>query len=178
MKDIFSFSEMSKVEKSLTDSQRIIKEASSLEWKNVFLSYCSDDEDIVWYVYDLLHNNGGRVYLDKFDKHLSQNDFVQVAQRLSDAATKCNKMVLLVTKHISRSIWIPWEIGLGHGSHSKENVALFFATESLSDTSWKKQEYLGMYQWIVDPEYVFNSGKYIFDPLQKKVVISLKSWLK
>ena len=178
MKDMFSISEMKAVVKTADEKQRIIKEASILQMKDVFLSYSSDDSNIIMYVYDLIRKYGGRVYLDRFDSSLSNHDFQQVASRLSQAAMSCSRMVLLVSKNVSRSIWIPWEIGLGHGFHSKESVALFFASDDVKDTKWREQEYLGMYQWIVDPEYPFDKGMFIYDPVREKTVKSLSDWIK
>lgn len=177
MKDMFSYSEMRSVKKSLNEQSIIYKTASELSMKNVFLSYNSDDTDKVYFLYDLLQRNGGRVYLDKYDTSLSKMDFQKVADRLSQAAQSCSKMVLLVTKKVSESIWIPWEIGLGHGFHSKSSVALFFASEDVKDTDWRDQEYLGMYQWIVDPEYTFKNRMSIYDPIDKNIKKSLTDWL-
>lgn len=177
MKDVFRKNEMREVKKSLSESTLIDKEASELRGKNVFLSYSSDDSDIVMFVYDILERNGGRVYLDKFDPRLPKTDFTKVAKKLSEAVKQCNKMVLLVSKNVKDSIWIPWEIGLGHGYHTTKNVALFLASDDLTDTSWKNQEYLGVYQRIVDPEYLFNGGFYVYDPDTQKNVTNLREWL-
>jgi len=178
MKDVFSRHEMSTIKKSMTDSHQIIKEASELREKTVFLSYSSDDSEIVMFVYDILKRNGGKVYLDRFDPKLPKTDFTKVAKKLSEAAERCNKMVLLVSQNVQDSIWIPWEIGLGHGYHTRKNVALFLASDDLGDTSWKDQEYLGMYQRIVENEYLRNGGFYVYDPETKNIATNLRDWLR
>lgn len=177
MKDVFSRDEMVAESKSMTDSYGILKESNELVHKNVFLSYSSDDSDIVPFVYQVLTINGGRVYLDKFDPRLPKSDFTKVAKKLSEAAERCDKMVLLVSRNVKDSIWIPWEIGLGHGYHTRKNVALFLATDDENNTSWKDQEYLGMYQRIVEKKYVFFNGYYIYEPDTQRDVSNLRDWL-
>ncbi len=177
MKDVFSRHEMNVVKKSMSDSHSIIKEASDLHAKNVFLSYSSDDSDIVMYVYEILKSHGGRVYLDKFDLKLQKTDFTKVAKQLTKAVKQCDKLVLLVSKNVKDSIWIPWEIGLGHGYHTKKNVALFLASDNLADTSWKNQEYLGMYQRIASQGLILNREFCIYDPDTNETVNDLREWL-
>lgn len=130
------------------DSARLIKEASTVEGKNVFLSHTSADDDLLPGVIRVLEGHGGRVYVDREDPVLPTLDIFEIANRVRDAVRRCRKLVVLVTPRSKDSRWIPWELGLGDGANWDKNVALFPSAETALEQEWSKQEYLGLYQRV------------------------------
>jgi hypothetical protein len=117
--------------------------------KTIFLSHSSLDNEFLPGVLDVLEKNGGRVYVDKRDKSLDNQDIIEVANRLRDMVRACRKFVLFVTTNSKDSNWIPWELGLGDGVLRSSNVALFPSAETAFEQAWSEREYLGLYQRII-----------------------------
>ncbi len=130
-------------------SRELLKEASEVTGKTVFLSHSSGDDELVAGAILVLENHGGRVYVDKKDPTLPKDNFTEVARHLRSVIGICRKMVLLVSKNSKDSKWIPWELGLGDGKRGDKNVAIFPSAEFWSEQNWAEQEYLGLYMRIV-----------------------------
>ena len=124
-------------------TENLVRKAEIKEGKTIFLSHASTDNALLPGVINILEKHGGRVYVDKRDTSLSQNDFTAVASRLRSAVRGCRKFVLFVTPNSKDSQWIPWELGLGDGDLGESNVALFPSAENQYEQHWSQQEYLG-----------------------------------
>lgn len=108
-----------------TEARSVFESATSQLGKTVFLSHSSKDHEMLPGVVLILENHGGRVYVDEADRELHGTDFEKTAERLRSVVKTCQKFVLFVTKQTKDSTWIPWELGLGDGARSEQNVALF-----------------------------------------------------
>jgi hypothetical protein len=151
MPKIISMEEMrSFSEKEWLNESTLIKTAASKDTsKNVFLSYSSKDTDILPYPIKVLTDHGGKVYIDKGDDKLPESPSSETAEILKDTIKKLPRMVVFVTDNSKDSNWIPWELGLGDGSKSNYDVAIFPSVEKSYDTKWTEQEFLGLYSRIV-----------------------------
>ena len=145
MEEMRSFSK-----KACLNESTLIKDAASKDIsKNIFLSYSSKDIDILPYPIKILTNHGGKVYIDKGDDRLPEPPSSETAEILKDTIKKLPRMVVFVTDNSKNSNWIPWELGLGDGSKSNYDVAIFPSVEKSYDIKWTEQEYLGLYSRIV-----------------------------
>ena len=63
---------------------------------------------------------------------------------LRNTIQKCRKFVVFVTTNSKESKWIPWELGLGDGTKTNSNVALFPSAKYSDEESWLNQQYLGL----------------------------------
>lgn len=147
-------------------AKSLLKEASDLSGKSVFLSHSSADDELVPGVIQLLKDHGASVYADVIDPKLPGYDIDTIASRLREAARGCQRFVLLVSPRTSKSKWIPWELGLGDGKNGFRNVALFPVAEYELDQQWSEQEYLGLYRRIIwgnikdhEPEWIVLNHK-------------------
>lgn len=73
-----TFDELREISKK-ADIQILLKEASKIENKTVFLSHSSDDHDLIPGVIKILKSHGGRVYVNEGDPKLPKSDFIKVA---------------------------------------------------------------------------------------------------
>lgn len=146
-----TFNEMNDfLNKDLNNNKILLENAQiNLEAKNTFLSYSSKDSKYVPYVIKILESHGAKVYIDKGDDRLPNPPSVKTAAILKSSIHKCKKMVVFVTTNSKDSKWIPWELGLGDGTKTYDNVALFPSAENSYETTWLSQEYLGLYKRIV-----------------------------
>ena len=137
-------------EKAHINENTLIKKAESRDTqKNVFLSYSSKDTDMLPYPIKILTDHGREVYIDKGDDRLPEPPSSKTAKISKETIKKLPRMVVFVTPNSKDSKWIPWELGLGDGSKSNYNVAIFPSVEKSYDTKWTEQEYLGPYSRIV-----------------------------
>lgn len=162
-----------------TDSAKLLKEASSAEGKNVFLSHASADDDLLPGVIRVLEGHGGRAYVDRRDPALPTLDIFEIAERLRVAVRRCSKFVLLVTPRSKDSKWIPWELGLGDGTNRDRNVALFPSAETALEQKWAEQEYLGLYHRIFWGDFVGEEKKcWMVLDHRNKTGTKLETWLR
>lgn len=117
--------------------------------KTTFLAHSSRDDDLVPGVIFILENHGAKVYADHKDPSIATEGLLQIADHLRTVVGECRKFVMLATPRSKDSKWIPWELGLGDGLRKPENIALFPSAEYAHETTWSKQEYLGLYNRIV-----------------------------
>lgn len=114
-----------------------------------FLSHSSADADLLPGAIRLLESHGASVCVDKKDESLPPYTSRETAKALRDRIDACQKLVLLATPNSRSSRWVPWELGVADGLKSARNAALLPALESVTDTLWTEQEYLGIYDRIV-----------------------------
>jgi hypothetical protein len=161
------------------DSASLIKEASTIEGKNVFLSHTSADIDLLPGVIKILEGHGGRVYVDRADPILPALDIFEIANRVRDAVRRCPKLVVLVTPRSKNSKWIPWELGLGDGANRAKNIALFPSAETALEQEWSKQEYLGLYQRLFWGDFKGEEKKcWMVLDHRDNTGVKLSTWLR
>ena len=155
MSRIITLSEMkSYINKNITASKQLF-ESSSLSLENynnqpyTFVSYSSKDSEYLPYILKILTNHGAKPYVDKGDDRLPNPPSFETAKILKDTIKNSKKMVVFVTTNSKDSNWIPWELGLGDGSKSNYEIAIFPSVEKSYETEWLEQEYLGLYNRIV-----------------------------
>lgn len=87
-------------------------------------------------------------------------------------------MVVFVTTNSKDSNWVPWELGLGDGSKSNYEIALFPSVEKSNETEWLEQEYLGLYNRIVFGGLEgYDKDVWMVYNYQKKSATELSKWL-
>lgn len=149
--DFITFNDLKQFTGNLTlNEQSILKStASSKSGKNTFLSHSSKDAEYLPAVIKLLQSHGASVYCDLNDARMPENPNPETAEIIKSQIKASSRFVLFVSVNSKDSKWVPWELGIGDTSLSPKNVALLPASQSSSDQSWAKQEYLGLYRHIV-----------------------------
>jgi len=181
MPSLITFDELRKINRDIiTESVDLIKTArSDVYEKNIFLSYASADIELLPSIIKILKNHGGNPYIDKGDDSLPNPPSVKTAKILKDNIKSCKRMVLFVTTNSKESKWIPWELGIGDGSKTQNDIALFPSAEKSYETSWSEQEYLGLYRRIVfgNMKGYSESLWMVWDHIENTAT-PLKDWLK
>ena len=185
MPKIITLSEMkSYVNKNIIASKQLF-ESSSFSLENyddykpyTFVSYSSKDDEYLPYVLKILTNHGAKPYIDKGDRKLPNPPSVKTAEVLKDTIKKSKRMVVFVTTNSKDSKWVPWELGLGDGSKSNYEIALFPSVEKSDETEWLEQEYLGLYNRIVYGKLNgYNEDVWMVYNYQKNTATELSKWL-
>lgn len=180
-----TFSEMREYAlENLEESRSILESRTARNYnfsdnqKNVFLSHSSLDRSLLPYVAKILKNHGGNPYIDIGDNRLPNPPTVDTAKVLKNEITKCKRFVLLVTTNSKDSKWIPWELGIGEGSKTNNDIALFPSAEEEYNMDWLSQEYLGLYRRIVKGtiEGIEKEVWMVWDH-QKNQATELRKWL-
>jgi len=186
MPRIITLSEMqSYVNKNITASKELFESSSfSLENYNeynpyTFVSYSSKDSEYLPYVLKILTNHGAKPYVDKGDDRLPNPPSVKTAEVLKDTIKKSKRMVVFVTTNSKDSKWVPWELGLGDGSKSNNDIALFPSGENSYETEWLEQEYLGLYRRIVYGKHTdYADDIWMVYDYQTNTATALSKWLQ
>jgi len=176
MRAFVTYDELRKFGKEI-DSQRIFKEASEIQNKNIFLSHSSKDHELIPGVLCLLKAHGGRVYIDENDPTLPTSNFLATANHLRTAVRSCRKFILFVTPNTKDSSWIPWELGIGDGTNLESNVALFPSAEKYYEQSWSEIEYLGLYQRIIWGNFEGQKSEWLVINHHTKIGLNLGTWI-
>ncbi|MCU0612681.1 MAG: toll/interleukin-1 receptor domain-containing protein, partial [Candidatus Eisenbacteria bacterium] len=141
--------------------------------KDVFLSHCSKDDEMVPGVVDLLEQHGASVYADDFDQRLPDPPNPATAAVLRSEIQGCPRLVVLATENCHKSRWIPWELGLGDGFHNVPPNAILPATETGSMPPWIRTEYFHLY-----PKIVKLAGLWVVTLPSGPEWLSLHDWLR
>ena len=175
----------SHVNKNINASKQLFESSSfSLENYNdykpyTFVSYSSKDSEYLPYVLEVLTNHGAKPYVDKSDNRLPNPPSVKTAKVLKETIQKSKRMVVFVTTNSKDSKWVPWELGLGDGSKSNYEIALFPSVEKMDETKWLEQEYLGLYNRIVFGKLEgYSDEVWMVYDFQAKNAIALAEWLQ
>ena len=166
------------------NAQRLLKEAAVQAsaadrlQRTVFLSHSTKDDDLVAGVVQVLEIHGGRAYVDHFDPSIAGSDCLAIAERLRLAIKGCRKFVLLASPRSKDSTWIPWELGLGDGLQTANNVALFPSAETMLDMEWANREYLGLYRRVVwGPHANYDKNVWMVWNHRDNTAQELRAWL-
>lgn len=114
--------------------------------KRIFLSYRRKDSQYVKPIVEILKNLGAKIYIDYLDESLPEIPNSETAAILRSRIQKSNKFILMATPNSSESKWIPWELGLGDGFVSYNNVAIMPITSY--SAQWEEQEYYSIYSYV------------------------------
>ena len=172
---ILTFEEIAR--RSLLGEMRLIKAASDhATGKRVFLSYSSLDRRYVAGVVDFFADFGAPVYVDKDDAGLPDPPSLQTAKTLADNITICPKVVVLVSPASRASRWVPWELGLAHGTKGLENVSTLSIGPADQDAKWSEREYLALYPRIERGSLNGQQQWYVVDPRDGKAW-TMRNWL-
>lgn len=180
-----TFSEMIEYALENLEEFRLILESSTARnynfsdnQKNVFLSYSSLDRNLLPYVVRILKTHGGNPYIDIGDNRLPNPPSVETAKTLKDTIKQCKRFVLFVTTNSKDSKWVPWELGIGDGSKTNNDIAIFPSAEEEYNIGWLSQEYLGLYRRIVRGriEGIEKEVWMVWDH-QKNEATELSKWL-
>lgn len=177
MKAFVTYDELSTFSNK-SEAASLLKSASEKFGKTVFLSHSSKDHELLPGVVLILENHGGRVYVDERDNELSGANGLAAAVRLRDVVKTCYKFVLFVTERTKDSKWIPWELGLGDGNKSPNNVAIFPSAERRYDQSWSEQEYLGLYHRIIWGNFTGKEPEWLVLDHRQNTAVGLRDWLR
>jgi len=185
MPDIITFSEMSSYLGSHLDESHTLLESRAFESNNfssipktVFLSHSSKDKEYLPYVVKILVNHGGNPYIDVGDNRLPNPPSIDTAKVLKEAIVSCKRFVVFVTTNSKDSKWIPWELGIGDGSKTNYDIALFPSAEKSYEISWLSQEYLGLYRRIVWGKLNgYEKEVWMVWDYQKNEATELSKWL-
>jgi hypothetical protein len=185
MPKIITLSEMKNYVSEHITASRQLFESSSLSLENyqyqpyTFVSYSSKDSEYLPYVLKILTNHGAKPYVDKGDDRLPNPPSVKTAEVLKDTIKKSKRMVVFVTTNSKDSKWVPWELGLGDGSKSNNEIALFPSAENSYETKWLEQEYLGLYRRIVYGKHAdYPKEIWMVYDYQSNTAIALEEWLQ
>lgn len=144
-----------------------------------FLSYSSQDSELIQIVVRILENNGATVYVDKKDATLLGKHPRDVATTLRTRIKQTNKLVMFATEASKGSRWIPWEIGIADGVRNSTGVAIFPAVETAGDFEWAEREYLGAYDRIVFGNiHNVADGVWMVWNQRENTAVPLRAWLK
>lgn len=91
---------------------------------DIFLSYRTDDSDVVGGVYDDLVRRGYRVYLDRvMDPQLDRTKVTKdTADVLRNRLIHSKSLFYTATENAAKSTWMPWELGFQDGYRNKSAI--------------------------------------------------------
>lgn len=135
----------------------------------VFLSHKHDEKDEVKKAIVLLREHGSAVYVDWLDSSMPSTTSAATAINLKYRINKANKFVLLATERAINSKWCNWELGIGDGYKSSENIALLPVREYAK--TYSGSEYLQIYPHIENDNGIFYVNN------SKGELIKLREWL-
>ena len=139
---------------------------------SVFLSYSHYDDKLLTMVSVLLQCQGASVYIDRLDPELPAVPCTETAAVLRKRIAECDKLVVVAGESVSRSVWVPWELGFADGSKKEADVAILPIQEG--DGRWKGTEYVGLYPAIKP----VNDTWLVVEPSNLFYGAPLSEWLK
>jgi len=151
------------------NSKAILKSLSesvySHERFDIFLSHSLKDAELILGVKLILEKQGLKVYVDWQDDPQATRDNVtsETAELLRVRMKQSKSLIYIATSNSSDSKWMPWELGYFDG-YSNGSVGILPLLE-YSSSSFKGQEYLGLYPVIEKSKY---SNMYKGDILVRK----------
>jgi hypothetical protein len=169
------------------NSQVILQERATMLRKaeerspagSTFLSHSSKDTEFLPGLILLLENHGAQVYIDKKDEKIPPYTSRETAMILRSRVGDCKKFLLFATTNSKDSRWMPWELGLADGLKSSSGVAVFPGVDTVTDTSWTEQEYLGVYSRVVWGDLEGESEKvWMVLNQEANTATTLSQWLR
>jgi len=153
---------------------------------DVFLSHSYADAKLNYtnllYLCGFLERYGYSVYVDWIiDKELNRSEVTGETARTLRRRMNNSKCLLFATsKNSMNSRWMPWELGYKDGNSvddSGEGMVGIIPIMSKSQSSYKGQEYLGIYPYITE-EYDTEGKKKLWVNRSPNSYITFDYWLK
>ena len=115
---------------------------------DVFLSHSRLDSEIVLGVKVILESLGQSVYVDWIDDPLLDRSRVTsaTANTLRERMRQSQSLFYLHSQSATVSRWMPWELGYFDGFNG--NVAILPVVSSISSSTFRGEEYLGLYPYV------------------------------
>lgn len=142
---------------------------------DIFLSHCSNDNEIIAGLTLLLQDLGYSVYVDWCDPKLDRDRVSpETAAILRERMKQSKSLIYAFSDNASNSKWMPWELGYFDGLNSSR-IAILPISHSVKN-SFKGTEYVGLYFYI---QYTINNANkkelYVHDG---DCYVDFSSWLK
>ena len=161
----------------ILENLSLVKEASTLSGKTVFLSHSSADDKFIPSVLRFFNRFEAPAYADDFDKRLPKPPTTATALTLKNEIKQCPRFVVLVSPNCRNSRWIPWELGLADGFKGIPPIALLPVTQEGIEEGWTKDEYFNLYPRIYcDGASSIDDSWKVLDPRDQKPW-KLSTWL-
>jgi hypothetical protein len=163
----------------IQEQQTIVKNARERSPAgSTFLSHSSADAEFLPGLIKLLENHGAAVYVDKKDPTLPPYTSPETATALRQRIALSRKFILFASKNSKESRWVPWELGIADGIKDPRSTAIFPAVEMTNDTTWTKQEYLGIYDRVVWGDLEgFSAKVWMVYKEKQHTAIELSRWI-
>lgn len=139
--DVRSFSDR----KLIADSKLF----SEYRTYDVFLSHSFDDAQLIFQLKVELEASGLSVYVDWIeDKQLDRSKVTkETAEIIRKRLKSCKCLLYAISPNSKLSSWVQWELGFADG-HKNRRVAILPIEDESNNTTFYKQEYLGLYPYI------------------------------
>ena len=133
-------------------------EQASLDKFDIFLSHAFDDKELILGVALVLEDLGYVVYLDwRDDAGLDRKNVNPLtAEKLRIRMKQSRCLFYATTDNASNSRWMPWELGYKDG---QSNRSAILPIQSTVQRSFKGQEYLGIYPYVVQEKNTLHQDK-------------------
>lgn len=140
---------------------------------DIFLSYRSDDIDVVLGIYIDLVRLGYDVYLDRImDPQLDRGKVTKdTADVLRHRLIQSKVLFYACTENAGGSRWMPWELGFADGYRCK--AAIVPVTES---AEFPGTEFLSIYPKVKRNESPNHGGLWIYEPDGKTLIGRFEKW--
>lgn len=115
---------------------------------DVFLSHSRLDSELVLGVKEIIESTGQTVYVDWIDDpYLDRSNVTPAtAQKLRERMRQSRSLFYAHSGNATKSRWMPWEMGYFDGFNG--NVAIFPIVQSGNQTTYKGEEFLGLYPYV------------------------------
>lgn len=115
---------------------------------DIFLSHSRLDSEIVLGVKVVLEEAGQTVYVDWLDDpNLDRSNVTpSTGEKLRSRMRQSKSMFYVHSGNATKSRWMPWELGYFDGMNG--NVAILPIVQTEQQTSFKGEEYLGLYPYV------------------------------
>jgi hypothetical protein len=119
---------------------------------DIFVSHSHKDKPLVKDFVEQLESWGFSVYVDFKDPALKEKMDRKLADSLRIKIARCHIMLFAISQNTSSSRWMPWELGLAHGTIGRVYI---YPLDSQALKCSSEQEYLKLYDHI-DPRNAKN----------------------
>jgi len=157
-----------KAQMEILDEQKLY---AAIRNYDIFLSHSYADKDLALLLKKEIESLKFTVYLDWYDDpELDRANVTKAtADRLRETMKNSKCLFYATSINSKHSAWMPWECGYADGLKGK--VAICPATKTQTESSYKGQEYLGLYPYIDE----YNGNLCVIKPSGTEV---FSNWLK
>ena len=145
---------------------------------DIFLSHSYSDKELILGIKTALENFKYSVYIDwiqdsSMDRaNVTKDNALWIKERMK--ASKC--LLYATSSNSSSSKWMPWELGFMDGF--KDKVSIFPVSKGY-ETSYKGNEYLGIYPYIGRAPMSGTNQEYLWvnDQENENIYSEFSTWL-